>query len=339
MKTIKTLRWSLALPGNLCWLRKEVAMRVLTISGALLILLTLVGEAGLARQKDPALVTLKGRVVCSKCYLEAEAKGEPYGSEADIKCAGRCAKSGIPSALAVGGQGAVTLFILEKKKSNTDWVNYMGKEVEVSGFVRDADQKRYLKVYAIKSLPENISTQGTAIQPGDTSPGVDAPLPAEAPELTLKDLSGGDQKLSASRGKIVVLNFWATWCVPCRKEMPALSSIQNEYAAWGVQVIGAAGDELNAQPQVVKFIRDQRINFPIWLGATGDHMERFGLGKELPGTVIIDREGRIVARIRGMVKEEDLKRQLDSLVKRQTAALKEALKHPAGGGRSSNVPA
>jgi hypothetical protein len=68
-------------------------------------------------------------------------------------------------------------------------------------------------------------------------------------------------------------------------------------------------------------------------------MERFGLGKELPGTVIIDREGRIVTRIRGIVEERELKKHLDSLVQRQTAALKEALKHQAGGVRSANVPA
>ena len=79
-------------------------------------------------------------------------------------------------------------------------------------------------------------------------------------DLALKDLFGVEQKLSGYRGKIVVLNFWATWCVPCRQEMPDLAAIQNEYAALGVQVVGAAADALTDRPKVMQFTKT-RITF------------------------------------------------------------------------------
>lgn len=289
----------------------------------------------LAQQKNDVTVTLKGQVVCSQCYFDSKPNVAPYGSPDDIKCAARCAESGIPSGLAVAGETGTALYVLEKKKSNTDWVDYLGKQVEIIGTMRQKNQHRYLKVQTIKIVDsENASSQVAKDKSND-----EETLPVEAPDMVLKDLSGIEQKLSSTRGKIVVLNFWATWCVPCKKEMPDLASIQNQYAAWGLQVIGASADELAAQPRVVKFIREQKINFPIWLGATADNMNSFGLGKELPGTVIIDREGRVVARIRGVVKEEELKRHLDLLLQKQASALKEALKHPTVNARSANVPA
>jgi thiol-disulfide isomerase/thioredoxin len=80
----------------------------------------------------------------------------------------------------------------------------------------------------------------------------------------LKDLTGIDQRLSAYRGRIVVLNFWATWCVPCKQEMPDLAAIQNEYAAFGVQVVGASADQLADRAKVLEFIKQTKINFPVW---------------------------------------------------------------------------
>ncbi len=307
-------------------------MKILCTHIILSLTFTLFAAGAIARQKDASLITLKGQVVCSQCAAEAIEKGTPYGSESDIECAVRCAKNGILSGLAVAGETGTTLYVLEKKKSKDEWLNHIGKQVEVSGTVREANNKRFLKVYTIKALSSEPGA-------GDMLQKETDALPVAAPELTLKDLTGIEQKLSSSRGKIVVLNFWATWCVPCRKEMPALASIQSEYAAWGVQVIGAAADTVAQQPQVVEFIRKQKINFPVWLGSTADDMERFGLGKELPGTVIIDREGRIVARIRGMVKEEELKRHLSSLLEKQSSALKTAASRPTDNTHRANVPA
>jgi peroxiredoxin len=133
-------------------------------------------------------------------------------------------------------------------------------------------------------------------------------------DLKLKDLFGADVSLAQYKNRIVVLNFWATFCVPCRKEMPDLAAIQNEYAALGLQVIGASTDELANRPKVLQFIRETKVNFPVWMGATAADMARFGLGEALPGTVVIDRTGKIVKVISGVVNVADLKKQIDSML-------------------------
>ena len=122
-------------------------------------------------------------------------------------------------------------------------------------------------------------------------------------ELKLKDLFGAEQSLSQYKGRIVVLNFWATYCVPCREEMPDLAAIQNEYAALGVQVIGASTDEPQTAPKVLQFIKETKVNFPVWIGATAADMSRFGLGEALPGTVVIDKTGKIIKVISGIVNQ------------------------------------
>ena len=144
-----------------------------------------------------------------------------------------------------------------------------------------------------------------------------APVPVE---LVLRDSAGAEQKLSAYRGKIVVLNYWATWCVPCREEMPMLVKLRREYAARGVEVIGPSADDEKTQKNIAPFLRKQKIDFPIWLGATTDHMEAMGLGTALPATAVIDRDGRIVGRILGPLEEADLRTRIEWLLGDRAAA-------------------
>jgi thiol-disulfide isomerase/thioredoxin len=134
------------------------------------------------------------------------------------------------------------------------------------------------------------------------------------PELELIDLTGTPQKLSSFRGRIIVLNFWATYCLPCREEMPILATIQNRYAAYGVQVIGASADFIDAKRDVVRFIKKVKVNFPVWLEAGMDDMQHFGLGPGLPGTAIIDRAGKVVWTSKKPVTEAQLKTRLDALL-------------------------
>jgi len=86
------------------------------------------------------------------------------------------------------------------------------------------------------------------------APAQDSP-PADIAQLSLKDLSGHPQSLDAHRGQIIVLNFWATWCVPCREEMPMLVKLQKDYAARGVTVIGPSADDEGTQKNIAPFLR------------------------------------------------------------------------------------
>lgn len=256
-------------------------------------------------QSANAEIKLVGQIACSECWFEADRKTTPYGTEEDIACAKRCAKKGIPSALAVTDEkGDATLYIIEKGKyaGKTNWAEMSGQRVEISGIVREEKDKRFVKVNALTFLETK-----------------DEPLNDAETELVLKDMLGIEQKLSAYRGRVVVLNFWATWCVPCKQEMPDLAKIQNDYAALGVQVIGAAGDGVDERTKVLQFIQKNKINFPVWLGATTDNMKVFNLGQTLPATVIIGRDGKIVHRIKGIVKPKELRAQLDKLLTVKTA--------------------
>ena len=105
--------------------------------------------------------------------------------------------------------------------------------------------------------------------------------------------------------------------------MPDLSAIQNDYAAFGVQVIGAAGDEAADSAKVMKFIREFKVNFPVWVGATTDDMQRFGVGTVLPATVVIGRDGKILRREVGIIKTAELREFLDAVV---LSSVKEAEK-------------
>jgi len=259
-----------------------------------------------------APVKLEGQVVCSLCWFESDDRAKtPYGTAADLKCAADCATKGIDAALAVreGEGNNFALYLLEDgrfDKGAKDWLAYMGKRVEIGGVVRAAEQKRYLKVDSLNVVAGADGATATVLQ--------DAKVIGTKVELALGDLFGAQQRLSALGGRIVVLNFWATYCEPCRKEMPDLARIQNNYAALGVQVVGASADQPAARAKVLQFIKETKLNFPVWLGATVIDMERFGLAPALPGTVIIGRDGRIVWHKSGVVKEADVKKQIDELL-------------------------
>lgn len=271
-----------------------------------------------AQDAKPAKVTIEGQLVCSLCWFEADRQATPFGTSADVECAKDCAEKGIPPAVAVKSGNEFKLYVLEEGKfKKTGWLDHFGKQVQVTGLVRTKKDKEYMVLDELKVL----SSRGPETQ--------DSSVIGSEAELALKDLFGVEQKLSAYRGKIVVLNFWATWCIPCRKEMPDLAAIQNEYAALGVQVVGASADTITDRAKVLQFIKETRINFPVWLGATTEDMKRFGLGPALPGTAIIGRDGKILLLRPTVITHVELKKQLDSLlspdavaVKRQIAAAK-----------------
>jgi thiol-disulfide isomerase/thioredoxin len=284
-------------------LKENQAMKRFLLSIALTLAL-----ASLSAAQSAGTAKIEGQVVCCKeCWVKADRKTTPYGARTDLEQAVECVGNGDPTLLAVAdAEGAFTLYQLELgkyKRPGKNWLEYVGKRIEVTGSIGKKKSTPYIKVDSLTVLAEPIAA---------TEPEVNV-IGAEA-DLNLKDLFGAEQHLSAYRGRIVVLNFWATYCVPCRKEMPDLAAIQNQYAALGVQVVGAAADGVEDKQKVMQFIKETKLNFPVWLGATAEDMQRFGLGSALPGTVVIGRDGKIAATYRGIIKVADLKKQLESLL-------------------------
>ena len=119
-----------------------------------------------------------------------------------------------------------------------------------------------------------------------------------APDFELQNLEGKPVRLSDFHGKAVLLNFWATWCAPCKIEMPWFVDLQKQYAAQGLQVIGVAMDDSGTET-VAKFAKQMGVNYPVLIGkeAVGD---AYGGVEFLPTTFIIDRQGKVVERIFGL---------------------------------------
>ena len=143
--------------------------------------------------------------------------------------------------------------------------------------------------------------------------------------LVLKDASGERVRLSDYRGKLVVLNFWATWCGPCRHEMPVLVEMEKEYSSRGVVFVGASLDDERTSRQIPDFLANYRVKFPVWYGATGDDVARLGLGVAAPDTAFLDPEGQIVARVLGQIRRDEIKERLDWLLGDRTGPAPEAL--------------
>jgi thiol-disulfide isomerase/thioredoxin len=267
--------------------------------------LLLVSFTGIVLAQNP-LVKLEGQVVCcAECWAKADRTKVEYGTAEDLLRAKSCVAGGDPTLLAVREGDNFTLYELEQGKfrlSGKDWLEYVGKRIAVTGVVRKKKEQSTIHVDRLEVLAASIAERDAANILG------------QEVDLTLKDLFGAEQHLLSLKGRVVILNFWATYCVPCRKEMPDLAAIQNEYAALGVQVIGASADEAEDRAKILQFVKETRINFPIWMGATTADMMRFGLGAALPGTVIIGRDGRIAKIISGIVNQADLRKQIDMML-------------------------
>ncbi len=119
-----------------------------------------------------------------------------------------------------------------------------------------------------------------------------------------QQLDGTSVNLDAYRGKIVVLNFWATWCVPCKEEMPLLVDLKKKYGD-RINVIAVSVDETQTAMKIPDFARKYKMDFPIWRGDT-KLAESFGLGEAVPATAFIDENGKIVGRVLGMLDKHDL---------------------------------
>lgn len=121
-----------------------------------------------------------------------------------------------------------------------------------------------------------------------TASGANAPQPA--PDFALPAREGADVRLSELKGQVVMINFWATWCGPCRQEMPLLQQLQSKYEPLGFTLLGVNVENDSAAAQA--WLKGVPVTFPILFDRKNEVAERFGV-EGMPSTVFVDREGKV----------------------------------------------
>jgi thiol-disulfide isomerase/thioredoxin len=134
-----------------------------------------------------------------------------------------------------------------------------------------------------------------------------------APAFALKDLRGRSVRSDDLKGKVLVINFWATWCVPCLAEMPYLVKLQKEYGPRGLQIVGITFPPTD-RAKARRMVKRLKVNYTILFGSDKTASD-YDAGEVLPTTVIVDREGRIRARILGILEPEEFDEKVKPLMK------------------------
>jgi thiol-disulfide isomerase/thioredoxin len=140
-----------------------------------------------------------------------------------------------------------------------------------------------------------------------------------APDFDLAGFDGSRVRLSRYRGKAVLLNFWATWCEPCRVEMPSLIRLERKYRARGLQIVGVAIDSGDLR-SVAQFVKEIGVNYPIALGDDAV-AAAYGGVSGLPTSFYIDRDGRIVDETIGLIRDGAIERRILGMLEPRSETL------------------
>jgi thiol-disulfide isomerase/thioredoxin len=148
-----------------------------------------------------------------------------------------------------------------------------------------------------------------------------------APDFSLESLEGKTTRLSDFRGKAVLLNFWATWCGPCKIEMPWFVELQQKYGSQGLQVVGVAMDDASKE-DIAKFAKDMGVNYPVLIGkeAVGDS---YGGIPALPETFFIGRDGKVVDKILGLRGKTEIEDAIKKALSTQPTATQARVPQPS----------
>jgi thiol-disulfide isomerase/thioredoxin len=141
--------------------------------------------------------------------------------------------------------------------------------------------------------------------------------PTDAPDakfdFTLKDVENASVNLADYKGKVVLLDFWATWCGPCKVEIPGFIDLQKKYGRDGLQVVGVSVDD--TVDKLKPYVTDMKMNYPVLQGLGHDDlMDAFGPMLGIPVSVIISRDGRVCAKHTGLTSRETFESQIKSLL-------------------------
>lgn len=145
----------------------------------------------------------------------------------------------------------------------------------------------------------------------ETAP-VDESTLEKAPDFTLTKLDGSTIKLSELQGKVVILDFWATWCPPCRKMIPELINLYQKYKDQGLEVVGISLDEGGTGP-VQDFVNNVKITYPVVMG-TRDISKEYGYINAIPTSFVIDRKGYIRNKHVGYISGQDMEQIIQGLI-------------------------
>jgi thiol-disulfide isomerase/thioredoxin len=158
------------------------------------------------------------------------------------------------------------------------------------------------------------------VMKADDSGKPDSPAASlPAPDLTLKDLDGKDVSLSEYKGKVVLVNFWATWCEPCRVEIPWLIEMQHKYGPKGFVLLGIALDE-EGKSVVAPFVAKERfdvdgqklpMDYKVLIG-NDDAADKFGGLFGYPTSVLISKDGKQIKRVTGIISEDEMNKLIES---------------------------
>jgi thiol-disulfide isomerase/thioredoxin len=135
---------------------------------------------------------------------------------------------------------------------------------------------------------------------------------AQAPNFVLKNAAGQPVELAKLRGKAVVVNFWATWCGPCRAEIPGMLDVYQKYRGKGLEIVGISVDRDGWQV-INPMVKRLNITYPVVLG-NGQVIEAYGGIDAIPTTFFVDRKGRILRRQVGAMSKEDFEKEVKSLL-------------------------
>ena len=178
-----------------------------------------------------------------------------------------------------------------------------------AGFV--AYRTRHAETRALTATPV-----GPTVHPGTSPvlPGTTAkkPVPATLPDISLADMSGKPTKLASFGGRPLMVNFWATWCAPCRREIPLLNKIRTQRKAQNAEIVGVAVD---FREDVLKYVKTTPISYPLLMGEEDGlaAAEAFGMGMAFPFSVFVDSQNRILAIKVGELHEDEANFAFDRL--------------------------
>lgn len=174
----------------------------------------------------------------------------------------------------------------------------------------------YRRQAAERALASASHADLIPVAPGDVPQSQTSLIGKPAPDFVLEDLSGRTVALSSFKGKPLLINFWATWCGPCKIETPWLIELQNEYAAKGFQIVGISTEGEDLQPgdkegfarqkaAIARFVKEEHMQYPVLVN--GDSLaSTYGGLDAMPTSVYVNAEGKVVAVQLGITSKEDM---------------------------------